>query len=105
LQFDFLEHTADAYIAAYGKTLDEAFENAALAMFEIITDIKTIRRGFQTFVVLVFSQKSFKPPIIHEVPIFYSCSRISVGPHFRKLVCEIFKHFCLIVFLKFKFVK
>jgi SHS2 domain-containing protein len=38
-RFEFLEHTADAYIAAYGKSLAEAFENAALAMFEVMTDV------------------------------------------------------------------
>jgi len=37
-KFEFLEHTADAYVAAYGKSLAEAFENAALAMFEVMTD-------------------------------------------------------------------
>jgi SHS2 domain-containing protein len=37
-KFKFLEHTADAYIAAHGTTLEEAYENAALAMFEVITD-------------------------------------------------------------------
>ncbi|MEM1539082.1 MAG: archease [Candidatus Bathyarchaeia archaeon] len=37
--FEFLEHTADAYIAAYGKDLAEAFENAAAAMFEVMTDV------------------------------------------------------------------
>ncbi|HML01987.1 MAG TPA: archease [Candidatus Bathyarchaeia archaeon] len=37
-RFEFLEHTADAYVAAYGKTLEEAFENAAFATFEIMTD-------------------------------------------------------------------
>ncbi len=37
-KFEFLEHTADVYIAAYGKTLEEAFENAALATFEAMTD-------------------------------------------------------------------
>jgi SHS2 domain-containing protein len=41
-KFDFLEHTADVFIAAYGKTLTEAFENAALAMFEVITDIEKV---------------------------------------------------------------
>jgi SHS2 domain-containing protein len=40
--FEFLEHTADAYIAAYGKDLAEAFENAASAMFEVMTDVKSI---------------------------------------------------------------
>ncbi|MCK4320170.1 archease, partial [Candidatus Bathyarchaeota archaeon] len=28
-RFEFLEHTADAYVAAYGRTIEEAFENAA----------------------------------------------------------------------------
>jgi SHS2 domain-containing protein len=40
--FEFLEHTADVYIAAYGRNLAEAFENAALAMFETMTDTKDI---------------------------------------------------------------
>jgi SHS2 domain-containing protein len=43
-RFEFLEHTADVYIAAYGKTLIEAFENAALAMFEVITDTSKVNR-------------------------------------------------------------
>jgi SHS2 domain-containing protein len=42
-RFEFLEHTADAYIAAYGESLEEAFENAALATFEVMTDIKKIK--------------------------------------------------------------
>jgi SHS2 domain-containing protein len=37
-KFDYLEHTADAYIAAYGATMEEAMGNAALAMFEVMTD-------------------------------------------------------------------
>jgi SHS2 domain-containing protein len=41
-RFEFLEHTADAYIAAYGKDLAEAFENAALAMFDVMTDVKDV---------------------------------------------------------------
>ena len=41
--FEFLEHTADVYIAAYGKDLAEAFENGALAMFETMTDTKDVK--------------------------------------------------------------
>ena len=40
--YTFLEHTADEYILAYGETLEAAFENAALAMFDVMTDLKTI---------------------------------------------------------------
>jgi len=37
-KFEFLEHTADVYISAHGATMEEAFANAALAMFEVMTD-------------------------------------------------------------------
>jgi len=36
--YEFFEHTADVGIKAYGKNLSDAFENAAKAMFDIITD-------------------------------------------------------------------
>jgi SHS2 domain-containing protein len=36
--YEFIEHTADVGVKAYGKTLAEAFEHAAKAMFDIITD-------------------------------------------------------------------
>jgi len=42
-RFEFLEHTADAYIVAYGETLEEAFENAALATFEVMTDVEKVK--------------------------------------------------------------
>ena len=36
-RFEFLEHTADVYVRAYGASLCDAYENAALAMFETMT--------------------------------------------------------------------
>lgn len=44
LRFRFLEHKADAYIAAYGASLEECFENAALALFETMTDTGKVRK-------------------------------------------------------------
>lgn len=41
--FEFLEHMADAYIAAYGRDLNEAFEYAALAMFETMTSTSDVK--------------------------------------------------------------
>jgi SHS2 domain-containing protein len=41
-KFEYLEHTADVYIAAHGTTMEEAFANAALAMFEVVTDTEKI---------------------------------------------------------------
>ena len=42
-RFEVLEHTADAYIAAYGESLEEAFENAALATFQVMTDVEKVK--------------------------------------------------------------
>ena len=42
-RFKLIEHTADTGLIAYGRTLAEAFANAAYGMFSIITDLRTVR--------------------------------------------------------------
>lgn len=37
-KFEFLEHTADIYVRAFGERMWDAYENAALAMFETMTN-------------------------------------------------------------------
>lgn len=39
-KYKFFEHTADAKFQAYGKSMEEAFSNAALAMKSIMTEKK-----------------------------------------------------------------
>ncbi|TET58754.1 archease [Candidatus Bathyarchaeota archaeon] len=46
-RFWFLEHRADAYIAAQGRTLEEAFENAALATFEVMTETDKVKPEYE----------------------------------------------------------
>ena len=46
-KFEFLEHTADVYVRAHGKTVEEAYENAALSMFETVTDTDKIAQTQQ----------------------------------------------------------
>jgi SHS2 domain-containing protein len=41
-RFRFLEHTADAYVEAYGGSLEEAFGNAAVAMTDVMTELETV---------------------------------------------------------------
>ncbi|MEM2947120.1 MAG: archease [Candidatus Bathyarchaeia archaeon] len=48
--FEFLEHMADAYIAAHGRNLAEAFENAAAAMFEVMTDVEKVNPEVEDYV-------------------------------------------------------
>ena len=40
--FKFLEHTADAYVEAYGNNLEEAFENAAMASLDVMTQSEKV---------------------------------------------------------------
>ncbi len=42
-RYQFLPHTADVKFRAYGKDLEEAFSNAALALTAIITDPKKVK--------------------------------------------------------------
>ena len=37
-KYEFIDHTADIVVKAYGKNLSESFSNAAKSMFDIITD-------------------------------------------------------------------
>jgi SHS2 domain-containing protein len=46
-QFEFLEHTADVYVQVYGKSMEEAYENSALSMFETITDSDKIAQTIE----------------------------------------------------------
>lgn len=41
-KYKYLEHTADAKFEAYGHNMEEAYENAAFAMADIITDTTEI---------------------------------------------------------------
>ncbi len=41
-KFEFFDVTADVGYRAYGKTMEESFQNAGLAMFEVMTDTSLI---------------------------------------------------------------
>jgi len=51
-KFEFLEHVADAYVAAHGRSIEEAFENAALAMFEVMTETRKIESTVRDEVII-----------------------------------------------------
>jgi SHS2 domain-containing protein len=45
MKYEFFDHTADVKFKAYGESLEEAFENAALATFEVMTTISKIKHN------------------------------------------------------------
>ena len=42
-RFRLIEHTADIGLVAYGRSLAEAFANAAYGLFSIIAELKTVK--------------------------------------------------------------
>ena len=47
MKYEFLPHTADVKFRAYGKTIEEAFSNAALALTEVITDYNKVEPNIE----------------------------------------------------------
>ncbi|MFT4260864.1 MAG: archease [Candidatus Woesearchaeota archaeon] len=43
VNFEFFDHTADVKFRAYGKDLEEAFSNAALATFQVMTEVSKVK--------------------------------------------------------------
>ena len=41
--YRFLEHVTDAFVEAWGKTLEEAFSQAGLALFDTMLDVKSVQ--------------------------------------------------------------
>ena len=42
-KYKFMPHTADAKFRAYGKNMEEAFENAAYALTDVMTDHRKVK--------------------------------------------------------------
>jgi SHS2 domain-containing protein len=47
MKYEYLKHTADLKVRAYGKTLEEAFANAAIGGFDFLTDTEKIKKKIE----------------------------------------------------------
>ena len=43
--FEIIDHTADVGIVAYGRTMEELFQNAAAATFSLMADLESVGDG------------------------------------------------------------
>ena len=56
-EFEFIDHTADVGIIAYGANLGQAFSNAARALFSLITELDSINEVLYRDIELVASDE------------------------------------------------
>jgi SHS2 domain-containing protein len=55
--FEIIDHTADVGIITYGADLKQLFSNAALALFSLVTEPKSIRQELQRDVKIISEDK------------------------------------------------
>ena len=51
-RFTFLEHTADAYVEAYGANLEEAFGSAGLGFTDVMTELEKVEPKTESSIVV-----------------------------------------------------
>ncbi|MCS7128752.1 MAG: archease [Sulfolobales archaeon] len=84
-KFEYLEHTADVYIVAYGSDILELFSNAGLALFETMTDISRINEKVKKVIkALGFDLESLLYKWLEELLILYYSENIMC----REVVAE-----------------
>jgi SHS2 domain-containing protein len=44
MKYEYIKHTADLKVRAYGKTIEEAFANVAIGGFDFLTDTSKIKK-------------------------------------------------------------
>ena len=47
MRYEYLEHTADLKIRAYGKTLEQAFVNIAIGAFDFLTNTTKVKKKIE----------------------------------------------------------
>ena len=77
MKYQLLEHTADICIEAYGKDINEIFENSAYALFDQIVDVGTVRKkGAETITLRARSQESLLVDYLSELIFISSTMRL-----------------------------
>lgn len=79
-RFEFLPHTADAKFRAYGRTLEEAVANAALAMASLMWDFEQVELEVREKVeIRATSLESLMVKFLTEVLYLFEVKRFLLG--------------------------
>jgi SHS2 domain-containing protein len=92
MDYEFLEHTADAKFLAYGNTLEEAFSNVVKATTAIMTDVEKVQPKIDKEIKLEASSKeSLLYDFIDEL-IFLLDTEAFIAKEVKKIIITIKNH-------------
>ncbi len=78
-QYEYLEHTAEAKFAAYGKTMEEAFCNAALAMENIMVETEKVKPKVKKKIVIETKHtKALLYDFLQELLVLFDSERFAL---------------------------
>lgn len=75
----FLEHTADVKYEAYGKDLNEAFENAAIAVHQVITQDKVRAKIKKEIKIKAKTKRALLYDFIEEIVILMDTTGLLIS--------------------------
>ena len=82
-RYEFIEHTADIAIRAYGDTLEDAFAEVARGMFDVITDSAPVERQKRiAFSVDAIDRESLLVNFLSQLIVIHEIERLVLG-HFE----------------------
>jgi SHS2 domain-containing protein len=87
-KYEFIDHTADVCIKAFGNNISESFENAAKGMFDLITDNSYIENIGQYEIYLKSEELELLLVEWLSELLFLNTSRNLVFGFFKVDICE-----------------
>lgn len=76
-RFEVIEHTADLGIIAYGKTVPELFENAALGMFSLIADLDGVKEKYRISISIdAHDYDELLVTFLNELQYYYTIKKV-----------------------------
>jgi SHS2 domain-containing protein len=78
--YRFLEHVTDALVEAWGETLEEAFSEAGLAMFEIMLDTRSVHPTTGEEIQIVgHDEKELLYNYLEELLLLFEVRQLALG--------------------------
>jgi len=78
--YRFLEHVTDAFVEAWGETIEEAFSQAGLALFDTMLDVNSVRAKTSEEIQTVgHDEKELLYDYLEELLLLFEVKQLALG--------------------------